>query len=1302
MSKINRLLISGIRSFDPHASEVIKIYTPLTLIVGPNGSGKTTIIECLRYITTGELPPNSATGGAWLHDPKLVGENEVLGHIKMSFTGTAGEYMICDRKLQLTVKKASRSQKALEGVLKIIKKNGEETVVSSKRLELDEIMPKHLGVSKVILESVIFCHQDDSLWPMSASSVLKTKFDAIFEASKYTKAVNELKLSRKDLHDQLGVLKLALEHAEKTKVKRAVAEEKMQKLYDVLESLREQHAKITEDLKVANAKATEAWDHAAGFERILSDLNSKRVVASTLKDSLETSGMSITKMSESDEELLKMQAEYGAYVAKLQNEKDALSRRWEEVNSSMKKSRQALGNKQTEVGMFKNAMNQYERQVQTRKALVKEIAAVYSIRGFDNEISDDLVDDFKQRLDRLLRDEKSAADHAREEHQSELSKAQSSLSGLTGKRTSLTHSQGVAKARRDANESKISDLQRQVNLMDVDEGRKAVLETRVQDLSERHQRSKAEFEKADWTHQVENAESTLSSLSEKKDRLDAEQVEAARHAADLGQLDYLVQELKSRRKLLDTNTKSYDKQFRSLLQGDWSPQTVEQKYKQVMEDYNDAVKSAEVHRDRLQRDLEQENYKLREATRSLETKRKQSADSYSAIKAVTDEEPADYEKTLAELEDSYEIGKSDQTMFQVLDDYYTKCEEVGGKKNLCQLCQRSFSSPTEKKTFLTRVEKLRKDRLAAMNDDVQRSIEEDTLKFRAIRHTYDTWIQVTAEIPDHQKLQSELECNRDKLNLELEKADETVKERSTAKRDAEQLNKPIQSITKCLSEISTFESQLHDLEAKQNAMGKIRSTTAIQDEIKLVNGEIKSATAEVNRIRTERERCQHLIFALYGELSDASAKYTQIQHDLAKKLSLETQITENQAQSAQEKEYLKRMEQDLQVLAPEIAQMQEKLNDIADRGNGREREAQASISKVKDSISRLALQSHEIDDFISRGGPLDLARGTREMESLEADIKKLEAEAHSVGKEVNKADKELRNHDDRKQSIAQNLTYRANQKKLADVELAIAQAESTNAERDRAHYNEEGETWQRERNRLSAEQATISGEVGSKDDQLTDLNKEYLLEYKDAIVVYQRCFITLKVTESAISDLDKYAKALDKAILKYHSAKMDEINRIIEELWRKTYRGSDVDTIFIRSDPDSGKAKSYNYRVVMVKQDAEMDMRGRCSAGQKVLASIIIRLALAECFSTKCGVIALDEPTTNLDRDNIRSLGQSLNELIRYRRKQANFQLIVITHDEEFLRQMKCADLCDEYFRISRSDKQKSSITKQSISEVYR
>lgn len=45
-------------------------------------------------------------------------------------------------------------------------------------------------------------------------------------------------------------------------------------------------------------------------------------------------------------------------------------------------------------------------------------------------------------------------------------------------------------------------------------------------------------------------------------------------------------------------------------------------------------------------------------------------------------------------------------------------------------------------------------------------------------------------------------------------------------------------------------------------------------------------------------------------------------------------------------------------------------------------------------------------------------------------------------------------------------------------------------------------------------------------------------------------------------------------------------------------------------------------RVVMVNGGVEMEMRGRCSAGQKVLACLIIRLALAGKGRGRCIVCA--------------------------------------------------------------------------------
>lgn len=184
-------------------------------------------------------------------------------------------------------------------------------------------------------------------------------------------------------------------------------------------------------------------------------------------------------------------------------------------------------------------------------------------------------------------------------------------------------------------------------------------------------------------------------------------------------------------------------------------------------------------------------------------------------------------------------------------------------------------------------------------------------------------------------------------------------------------------------------------------------------------------------------------------------------------------------------------------------------------------------------------------------------------------------------------------------------------------------------------------------------------------------------------------------------DIDTYSRALDSAIMKYHSIKMKDINRIIDELWKRTYSGTDVDTIKIKTDEVSNvRGKSYNYRVVMYKQDAELDMRGRCSAGQKVLAAIIIRLALSETFGVNCGVIALDEPTTNLDEENIESLARSLATIIEVRRHQKNFQLIVITHDEKFLNHMNASSYANHFYKVKRDDRQKSQIEWVDINKV--
>ena len=117
MAHLDKLAIRGIRSFGEKECAVIEFFSPVTVIVGHNGSGKTTIIECLKDATTGDQPPNSR-GGAFVHDPKLANEKEVKAQVKLRFYAANGVRMLAVRNLSVTMKKnGALTMKTLESIL---------------------------------------------------------------------------------------------------------------------------------------------------------------------------------------------------------------------------------------------------------------------------------------------------------------------------------------------------------------------------------------------------------------------------------------------------------------------------------------------------------------------------------------------------------------------------------------------------------------------------------------------------------------------------------------------------------------------------------------------------------------------------------------------------------------------------------------------------------------------------------------------------------------------------------------------------------------------------------------------------------------------------------------------------------------------------------------------------------------------------------------------------------------------------------------------------------------------------------
>uniref|UniRef100_A0A7E4UZE0 ATPase_AAA_core domain-containing protein n=1 Tax=Panagrellus redivivus TaxID=6233 RepID=A0A7E4UZE0_PANRE len=73
------------------------------------------------------------------------------------------------------------------------------------------------------------------------------------------------------------------------------------------------------------------------------------------------------------------------------------------------------------------------------------------------------------------------------------------------------------------------------------------------------------------------------------------------------------------------------------------------------------------------------------------------------------------------------------------------------------------------------------------------------------------------------------------------------------------------------------------------------------------------------------------------------------------------------------------------------------------------------------------------------------------------------------------------------------------------------------------------------------------------------------------------------------------------------------------------------------------------------------------SASSSLMMMILIRIALADVFAGGCPVLALDEPTTNLDVDKVENMATMLSRLVQ---EHPALQLIVITHDHDLVRHL--------------------------------
>lgn len=902
--------------------------------------------------------------------------------------------MVVTRSLQLAVKKTARTQKTLEGQLLMVK-DGERIAVSSRVAELDQIMPQYLGVSKAVLDNVIFCHQDESLWPMSEPGVLKKKFDEIFEALKYTKAVDNIKVLRKKQNEELGKYKITEQYAKEDKDKGekvcAVvdnpanlanciqAEKRSRELSDEIETLRTRTHDLGTELQTVSQQAKEAWDHYSQFQVILERLEQKRVEARTKEENVRELKEHVKQMTDSDEELRVLLDRYEERQGLYDREEGSQLKKYNNLMAEEQQVQGNIGKKQTEYGKFQAEQAHYERQIEHREALVKKTSRRHNIRGFDSELSNDQVGDFMERISKMSRDQNAIAEKARKDTQQELRTVQRGLSQLNEKKTALNQSKENARGQIALNDRKIASHQTNLIQINMDEGGKALLESNMEHAASRLQKSKAAFEAAAWEKQIQEADSHLRALDEKAERLNSELIQATNQAGETARLDFLKKSKKDSEKSLQTMRGAHGDRIGQIVGAEWQANELEGAFQAVLGRMTKEIKNAESQRDGTSRELEQMEFKLTTNRNELKRKLQEAGECQQKVRvALDDDEPAEFLETLRTVEANRDTTKGDVDNFSNLKTYYSDCLKNANENDICRLCERTFKLDKERTKFKAKLEKLMSNAAQQAYSEELAILESELKKMREASPSYDTWQRLCmVEIPGLEIEGQRLNPKRDALISELEEQDRIVQECTAAKRDVESISKTVYNITKYYNDITSYDSQIEDLSSKQSQSGLLRGLVELQDELKESSSVKKAVSETIIRLSADRDRARTEINTHDLELRDVKAKLGEASGALKEKNNIATQIEDLANSSKDQREIIFRADNDISALAGQISQFQANEDDITRRGDERDRELQEEASKLSDSVFELKKGDKEITSFTDRNGPHQLVRSKR-------------------------------------------------------------------------------------------------------------------------------------------------------------------------------------------------------------------------------------------------------------------------------------------------------------------------------------
>ncbi|MED6290090.1 DNA repair protein rad50, partial [Characodon lateralis] len=950
--------------------------------------------------------------------------------------------------------------------------------------------------------------------------------------------------------------------------------------------------------------------------------------------------------------------------------------------------------------------DRHTQNIKSRDTLVRSLSSHLEMEGYDRPPFTSLqLESFHRHVTQRLEQEKETLSQIIADLQEKEQQKQQSIDEMRDKKTGLERTVELKRDMQGKKQQELRNIRADLQKLEGSSSRLQELENELAKAERELQRALQSSNVDELRAEIEELQKEKTELDRAQRQLDHEMQILNTHTTACTQMDMLKKDKTEKEEQVRKIKSRHGEDLVSLL-GHFPN-------KRELEDWIYS-KSKEINstRDRLaklNKDLASSEQKKSHVAAELRKKEQQLTSDEEKFFSVCGSQ--DLEQDLGKLQEDLEKISKQRAMLAGATAVYTQfiSQLTEEREPCCPVCQRTFPSESDLQEVINDMQsKLRlvPDKLKNTEQDLKRK-ERKKDEMMALRPVRQSIVQFQEkELPE---LKNQLQT----VNREIERLKADVEEQETL---LGTLMSEEETAKACLQDISLMDRYLMDLKelerkiaqqsAKLQGVDLTRTIQQVSQEKQETQHKLDTTSSTMELKRKLIQDQQDQIQILKSAVNETRAEKLQLSSDMQKQQQLEEQSVEFTAEIQALTRDIREAKEQLSPLSVALEKLQQEKQELMERKRQKQEEGQEKISVIKERVKAVSMLERDIKKYLDEGKDEYKEQKESELRETTTQLHEAEKQKEKMNKEMGNIRQDIDTQKVQERWLQDNLTLR---KRVEELKEVVAKRETLMKEMGNMQVlqlRQERRDAERKLEELKKNRSIALGRQKGFEEEILQYIKELREEqYDKADERYKNKMITMRTTELVIKDLDLYYKALDQTIMRFHSMKMDEINKIIRDLWRSTYRGQDIEYVEIRSDVDENSSagvrrRVYNYRVVMMKGDTALDMRGRCSAGQKVLASLIIRLALAETFCLNCGILALDEPTTNLDRENIESLAHALVEIIKSRSRQRNFQLLIITHDEDFVELLGRSSYVEHFYRIRKNQDQNSEITKCSISSL--